>query len=99
MMAIKGQKFKIVSFSKSFCLIYAQKAFSWHEKIIEGLKAGQGYQRPQRKRVKKSHFINHYCLIYADKPSFSLKKSKAQKAYEGHQMSQCKKVKKAMKGH
>ena len=36
-----------------------------NKKIIKGLKAGQGHQRPQSKKVKKSHFINQYCLIYA----------------------------------
>ena len=65
MMAIKGQNFKIILSHKLFCFIYAQKAFSWHEKNIKCLKAGQGHQRPQGKKEKNSYFINHYCLVYA----------------------------------
>ena len=92
MRAIKGQTFKFVTFHTLFCLIYAQKDFSQHEKIIKGLKAGQGQQRP---KVKKSHFFQHYCLLFAQEAFPQPEKSKAQKADEGHQRPQSKKVKKS----
>ena len=92
MMSIKVQKFKSVSFCRLFCLMYAQEVFSQHEKIIKGLKAGQGQQRP---KVKKSHFFQHYCLLFAQEAFPQPEKSKAQKADEGHQRPQSKKVKKS----
>ena len=33
------------------------------KKSSKAQKANEGHQRPQSKKVKKSHFINHHCLI------------------------------------
>ena len=55
MMAIKGQKFKIVLFYKLFWLISTQKDFCEHKKkSFKGLKAGQGHQWSQSKKVKSA---------------------------------------------
>ena len=47
------------------------------------MKAIKGHQRSQS---EESHFINHYCLIYAQEAfPYPEKSSKAQKADEDHQ--------------
>merc|ERR1712051_797976 len=35
-----------------------------HENSSKAHKTDKGHQRPQSKKVTKSHFINHYCLIH-----------------------------------
>ena len=96
MMAIKGQKFKIALFYKSFWLISTQKAICQHKKkSFKGLKVSQGHQWPQSKKVKRLILSIITAQFMLRKPSFSLKKvvksKRLMKAIKSHEVKKVKK--------
>ena len=97
-MAIKGQKLTIITILLNLC---SESPLLALKKSSKGLKAGQGHQRPQSKKVKSlllstifairgPNKIKDYFNYNLRKPSLSLKKvvktKRLMKAIKGHKV-------------